>query len=75
MILEASFLRLGGGGKLELAGYEYGESGESTDVWLEIVVQGSKTTFATPDGPCDVDRLVQIGDAYWDNIGKKRKAR
>jgi hypothetical protein len=74
-ILEASVLRLGDGSRLELAGFDVDEEGRTTDVWLEVFVQGSKLVISTPDGVCDVDRLVQIGDAYWDNVGKKRKGR
>ncbi len=74
-ILEAALYRQGPAGRLELAGFEVDETGRTTDIWLEILVQGANVTFATPDGPCDLDRLIQIGDAYWDNVGKKRKGR
>jgi hypothetical protein len=73
-ILEASFFRLtAGGGRIEVAGYELGPEGNSTDIWLEIIIQGTSFSFATPEGPCDLERLLQVGDAYWDNVGKKRK--
>jgi hypothetical protein len=73
-VLEASFSRLDGvGGRLEVAGYELEADGSSTDIWLEAILQGAGVTFATPEGPSDLDRLLQIGDAYWDNVGKKRK--
>ena len=65
-VLEAALYRRPQGARLELAGYEH-------DVWLEIIIQGRELKLSTPDGACDVDRLIQMGDSYWDNFGKKRK--
>jgi hypothetical protein len=72
-ILEASFYKMAGSGRLEIAGFEIDAEGRTTDIWLEIAIQGSSYSLTTPEGPSDLDRLLQIGDAYWDNVGKKRK--
>lgn len=74
MILEATLYHADDrAGRIELAGYELDEDGNSTDLWLEATIQGSRVGFASPEGPLDLDRLLQMGDAYWDNFGKKRK--
>jgi hypothetical protein len=72
-VLEASFYKSANGGRFELAGFEVDREGHTTDIWLEIAIQGSSVSLSTPEGPSDVDRLLQVGDAYWDNVGKKRK--
>jgi hypothetical protein len=71
-IYEASVLRTAYGCRMELAGHEMLDR-RSTDVWLEVLVQAEDVEVHTPEGKVDLERLIQIGDAYWDNFGKKRR--
>jgi len=40
---------------------------------LVLTIEAGDIRIRTPDGPVDLDRLIQVGDGYWDNLGKKRK--
>ena len=71
-VSDANILTSRRGCKLLLSGYERGPM-ESGDLLLELVIQGSELRIFSPDGPVSVDKLVQLGDAYWDNLGKKKK--
>jgi|GEM_PF-5990763 len=58
--------------EMTLAGHEQNGSGK-TNIWLELKVEAEELRIRTPEGSVDLDRLIQLGDAYWDDLGKKRK--
>jgi len=72
VISEASISRQKPGVLMEIAGHEASKLGH-TNVWLELAIGAEDLQIRTPDGPVDLDRLIQLGDGYWDNLGKKRK--
>ncbi|HWD39736.1 MAG TPA: hypothetical protein VG944_12880 [Fimbriimonas sp.] len=72
VISEATVTRSRGRVGVSINGFEHTAAGE-TNVLLEIAVSGSELKVETPDGPTDVEKLIHIGDAYWDNFDKKRK--
>ena len=72
-VAEASAVCCPGEALLELAGLEHNEDLSATDIYIELTVSGEAISFKTPDGPCDLERFLQVGDAYWDDFGKKRK--
>jgi hypothetical protein len=72
MISEATVSHPGPGVLVAVAGHEV-RDGASTNIWLELTLEAELLRFRTPDGSVDLDKLIQLGDAYWDNLGKKRR--
>jgi hypothetical protein len=55
----------------KISGLKHGDQIASNDV-IELSVLADKLTIFTPDGPTEVDRLLQQGDSFWDYLTKRK---
>jgi hypothetical protein len=54
-----------------VSGLKQGDAGAPNDV-IELSVLAERLSIFTPDGPTEIDRLLQQGDSFWDHLTKRK---